>query len=90
MLRRSPKEIYAICAFHDDNLAADYAWSLVEAGELRAFSVASVKGSSTIAGSVMGTKFYGSWKLAEVSLCRSGANPDCNNVEIFSRRRKIP
>jgi hypothetical protein len=88
MLCRSPKEIYVICALHDNNLASDYAWSLVEQGELRAFSVAHVKGSSTIAGSVMGTKFYGSWQLAEISLCRTGANPDAR-AEIFSRRRKI-
>jgi hypothetical protein len=88
-LRRSPREIYCICALHDDNPAADYAWSLVEQGELRAFSVASAKGSSTVAGSVLGTKFYGSWQLSEVSLCRVGANPDCNSVEIFSRRRKV-
>jgi hypothetical protein len=73
-----------------DNLAADYAWSLVEQGELRAFSVASVKGSSTVAGSVLGTKFYSTWTLSEISLVRTPANPDCNNVEIFSRRRRIP
>jgi hypothetical protein len=66
MLRRSSKEIYVIAALHDDNLAADYAWSLVEQGKLKAFSVASVPGSSTVDGSVFGTKFYGSWQLAEV------------------------
>jgi hypothetical protein len=89
MLRRSPREIYCIAALHDDNLAADYAWSLVEQSELRAFSVASMAGSSTIDGAVMGTKFYGSWQLAEVSLCRTGANPDAR-AEIFSSRRRIP
>jgi hypothetical protein len=88
LLRRSPREIYVIAAFHDDNLAADYAWSLVEQGELPAFSVASVQGSSTVAGSVLGTKFYSSWQLAEVSLCRSGANPDAR-AEIFSSRRRV-
>jgi hypothetical protein len=87
MLRRSPREIYAICALHDDNLAANYAWSLVEQGTLRAFSVASER--SKIDGSVLGTRFYGEWKLREISLCKQGANPDCNNVEIFSNRRKI-
>jgi hypothetical protein len=89
LVRRSPRELYVVAALHDDNLAADYAWSLVEQGELKAFSVASVPGSSTVAGSVLGTKFYGSWQLAEVSLCRTGANPDCQ-AEIFSNRRKIP
>jgi hypothetical protein len=88
LLRRSPREIYVIAALHDDNPAADYAWSLVEQGELPAFSVASVAGSSTVAGSVLGTKFYGSWQLAEVSLCRAGANPDAR-AEIFSSRRRI-
>jgi hypothetical protein len=90
MLRRSPREIYIIAALHDGNLAADFAWSLVEQGDLRAFSVASIPGSGTVDGSVFGTKFYGSWQLAEVSLCRNGANPDCNNVQIFSPRRKFP
>jgi hypothetical protein len=61
----------------------------VEQGELKMFSVASVQGSSTVAGSVLGTKFYRSWQLAEVSLCRRGANPDCR-AEIFSSRRRIP
>jgi hypothetical protein len=89
MLRRSPREIYVIAALHDDNLAADYAWSLVEQGELRGFSVASVKRSSTVAGSVLGTKFYSTWTLSEISLVRTPANPDCNNVEIFSHHRKI-
>jgi hypothetical protein len=89
MLRRSTREIYIIAALHDDNLAADYAWSLVEQGELTAFSVASTNGSSTVDGSVLGTKFYGSWQLAEVSLCRQGANPDCR-AEIFSSRRTFP
>lgn len=89
MLRRSPREIYIIASLADDNLAADFAWSLVEQGELKAFSVASIPGSSTVDGAVFGTKFYGSWQLAEVSLCRAGANPDCNNVQIFSSRRKV-
>jgi hypothetical protein len=87
MLRRSPREIYCIAALHDNNLAADYAWSLVEQGELRAFSVASSQ--SRIDGSVLGTRFYGEWKLKEISLCRAGANPDANAVEVFSTRRKI-
>jgi hypothetical protein len=89
MLRRSPREIYVIAALHDNNLAADHAWSLVEQGELRALSVASVPSTSKIDGAVLGTKFYGSWQLAEVSLCRVGANPDCNDVQVFSNRRRI-
>jgi hypothetical protein len=89
MLRQSPREIYCIAALHDNNLASDHVWSLVEQGELRGFSVASVPNSSVISGAVYGTKFYGSWQLAEVSLVRTPANPDCNNVEIFSSRRKV-
>jgi hypothetical protein len=87
-LRRSPKEIYVICALHDDNLAADYAWSLIEQGVLKSFSVASVAGSSHVSGAVFGVRFYNQWQLAEVSLCKQGANPDCR-AEIFSHRRKI-
>jgi hypothetical protein len=87
MLRRSPREIYCIAALHDNNLAADYAWSMVEQGILRAFSVASDWGR--VDGAVLGTRFYGEWRLKEISLCRVGANPDCNNVEIFSTRRKV-
>jgi hypothetical protein len=88
-LRRSPREIYVIAALHDNNLAADYAWSLIEQGVLRGFSQGTVKGSTSISGSVLGTKFYDTWQLGEVSLVRTPANPDCNNVEIFSRRRKV-
>jgi hypothetical protein len=40
-------------------------------------------------GSVLDVKFFGTWKLSEVSLCKQGANPDCNDVEIFSHRRKL-
>jgi hypothetical protein len=90
MLRRSPREIYVIAALHDDNLAADYAWSLVEQGELKAFSVASAPGSHhKISGAVLGTLFYSEWTLGEISLCRTGANPDAR-AEIFSSRRKFP
>jgi phage head maturation protease len=88
-LRRSPREIYVIAALHDDNDGSDLAWSLVEQGEMRGLSVASVAGTCTVASSVMGTKFFGSWQLSEVSICRSPANPDCH-FEIFSSRRKIP
>jgi hypothetical protein len=90
MLRRSPREVYIVAALHDGNLAADYAWSLVEQGELRAFSVASAPSTPhRIDGAVLGTRFVGEWTLGEVSLCRQGANPDCR-AEIFSSRRKFP
>jgi hypothetical protein len=89
MLRRSPKEIYAVCSLHDDHLAADYGWSLFEQGILRGFSVAAMRGYSRIDAAVLETKFYGAWRLAEISLVKVGANPDANDVQVFSNRRKI-
>jgi hypothetical protein len=88
MARRSPREVYVIAALHDDNPAADYTWELVQQGELKAFSGAAEPGSLAAVGSVLDVKFYGEWTLSEVSLCRQGANPDCQ-AEIFSPRRKI-
>lgn len=61
----------------DDNEAADYAWKLIESGEVRAFSVAAVRGTARVQGVVEGAVFFDRWKLEEVSVCRRGANPDC-------------
>jgi hypothetical protein len=88
LARRSPREVYVVAALHDDNPAADYTWELIQQGELKAFSGAAEAGSLVAVGSVLDVKFYGEWRLSEVSLCKQGANPDCL-VEIFSPRRKI-
>jgi hypothetical protein len=89
LARRSPRDVYVIAALHDDSQASDYAWELIRQGELRAFSGAAERGSSPEeAGEVLGVKFYGAWTLGEVSLCKSGANPDCR-AEIFNPRCKI-
>ena len=92
LLRKSAREIY-VRAVLFDTPAADYAWSLIKAGETRCFSGAS-KGGVVSDGKlsylpalvgdavVDGVTFYKSWWLDEVSVCRIGANPDCH-FDIF-------
>jgi hypothetical protein len=82
-VQRSPSEIYVRAALFD-NEAADYAWRLIESGEVRAFSVGpgDTKVKSYVQAEVDGVKFIEGWWLGEVSICRRGANPDCV-FEIF-------
>lgn len=82
-VRKSAREIYVIAVIDEHGAAADYAWRLIEAGEVRAFSVAAIKGAE-IGAIVDGIKFWKRWTLGEVSICRAGANPDAY-FEIYNR-----
>jgi hypothetical protein len=55
--------------------AADFAWDLVRQGEVRCLSVGTVSLRKTV---VEELTFIERWLLAEVSICRRGANPDCS------------
>ena len=72
--RISDREVYVQATLYH-NEAADYAWSLVNSGELGGFSVGSE--DARLQAVVDGVKFYDVWRLTEVSICRRGANPDC-------------
>lgn len=70
------RESIRIRAVLDDNSEpADYAWKLILNGETRCLSVLAKNGHT--AAIVDGAKFYDTWELGEVSVCRRGANPDC-------------
>ena len=72
-VRLSEREIYAKAEIFN-NAAGDYAWKLIEDGELRCFSAGSV--DNKVQGVVDGIKFISSWRMRELSICRKGANPD--------------
>jgi len=74
---KSAERIFIRGVIFEGNAARDYAWRLIKDGTLRRLSGACAPGSSRLAGIVDGKKFYDRWQLGEVSLCRSGANPDC-------------
>jgi hypothetical protein len=75
-VRKCPLQIYVRAIVHHGP-AGDYAWEMIESGELRAFSGAAVQESWKLDGIVDGVSFYKNWTLREVSICREGANPDC-------------
>jgi len=74
-VRRSGTKVYVRAALFDND-AADYAWSLIQCGDLRCFSGAAARDGLKIQGVVDGKTFYDEWRLREVSICRKGANPD--------------
>ena len=74
LARISDREVYVQATLYR-NEAADYAWQLVNSGELGAFSVGSE--DARLQAVVDGVKLYDVWRLTEVSICRRGANPDC-------------
>jgi hypothetical protein len=72
-VRLSEREIYARAEIFS-NRAGDYAWKLIEDGELRCFSAGSA--DNKVQGVVDGIKFISSWRMRELSICRQGANSD--------------
>jgi hypothetical protein len=77
LARKSQDGVFIHGVVHEDSLAADHAWKLICDGKLVGLSGAFAPDSLRLAGVVDGCKFYDRWRLAEVSLCRKGANPDC-------------
>jgi hypothetical protein len=75
---------FAAC-LHERSLAADHAWRLIEAGDYKCVSV----GGSHAKGSAIvdGITHYCQWRMAELSLCRKGANP---HAQIVTVNGKIP
>jgi hypothetical protein len=75
-LARTARGIF-VRALLDVGPGPDLAWSLIQAGKIRAFSAAAdphkPMRQKSIAG---GIKFYDAWHLREISICASGANPD--------------
>ncbi|WP_095087803.1 hypothetical protein [Mesorhizobium sophorae] len=74
-VRRTQDRIY-VRAQINDNESGDFAWEMIRSGELRCLSGAANNSTLRIQGIVEGKTFYGAWKLLEVSVCASGANPD--------------
>jgi hypothetical protein len=74
-IRRTHKRIYVRAQLFD-NEAADHAWHLILHGEVRCFSGAAKQRTWKLQGIVDGKSFYDRWELDEVTICRSGANPD--------------
>jgi hypothetical protein len=74
-VRKSPKSLF-IRAVLDDNAAADHAWELIRTGTLKALSVGVERDTSECIAEVDGVTYFRRWSLSEVSVCRSGANPD--------------
>lgn len=73
MVSKSEHQVYVRALIFEDNAAADHAWLLIEAGEVRALSVS--RTDQHLQGIVDGISFYDRWRLKEVSICRRGANP---------------
>lgn len=74
LVRKSDRQIY-IEAEIFDTPAGDHAWRLIESGALRCLSVG--KADVRYQAEVDGVRYVDQWKLAEVSICRKGANADC-------------
>jgi len=74
-IRANASKVYIRAQIFDTD-AGDYAWNLIQCGDLRAFSGAAARDSMKLQGVVEKKKFYSEWRLGEVSICRKGANPD--------------
>jgi hypothetical protein len=79
-LRKTRSQVY-VQAILNDGRAADHAWDLILGGEVRSFSRG---GPGELDSEVDGIRFYRSWTLSELSICRAPANPDCH-FEILDR-----
>lgn len=71
-LRRSATGIFIRARLYS---AADDAWSAVNYGRAVGLSVRTCDRELTIEKS--GVKFYGKWRLEEISICRTPMNADC-------------
>jgi hypothetical protein len=71
-LRKSSRYVTAEAIFYE-TAAADFAWSFVTSGEVRAFSV----GTNDLhtAGVVDGHRFVDRWEIRELSIGRAGMDP---------------
>jgi hypothetical protein len=66
-----------IRAIVDQSMAANHAWQLVQSGDLRALSIATVDHDGIVVDDgETERKFFENWRLSEVSLCKAGANAD--------------
>lgn len=87
LVRIAERSVFVEAIIFEGNPAADHAWKLIESGETRCFSGAADQSSWRLAGEVDGVKFYDSWWLKEVSVCRTGANPDCHFATLLRAPR---
>lgn len=81
--RRSPACLYVRACLYD-HLAAKYAEKLIKNGTVSCLSIAPVRGKSTPLATVDGVRFFSGIKLAEVTICRSAANPDAR-FEVYRK-----
>lgn len=82
-VRRSPACLYMRACLHD-HFAAKYAEKLIKNGTVSCLSIAPVRGNSTPLATVDGIRFFSAIKLAEVTICREGANPDAR-FEVYRK-----
>ena len=76
-VRKSRDQVLVRACVDEGYEAADAAWKLIQQRTLRALSGAAVARSTHLRGVVEGVRYFDEWTLEEVSVCRSGANPDC-------------
>jgi hypothetical protein len=86
LVRTSKTEVYIQAALNN-SAAADYAWALIENGEVRALSVG--WNPISVQAEVDKITFYDRWSIREISMVRTGANPDCR-FEIFENGATWP
>ncbi|OBQ96813.1 hypothetical protein [Mesorhizobium sp. AA23] len=82
-VRRSPTCLYVRACLHG-HFAAKYAEKLIKNGMVSCLSIAPVRGKSTPLATVDGIRFFSGIKLAEVTICRQGANPDAR-FEVYRK-----
>lgn len=78
-IAKSAGSIWARAIIHQTGYAADYAWKLIEAGEVACFSVSALQDKMT---PVDGMRCQTAWRLREISICRRGADADAFFVRV--------
>jgi hypothetical protein len=73
LVRKEPSRIY-VQATLDDDRGADHAWGMIEDGTLRGLSIRAEPMDECV---VEGVRFFGRWRLLEVSLVKTPGNSDC-------------
>lgn len=75
LLRKSALGVYVIADLFSTP-AANYGLDLIDSGEVRAFSTGRGLPTSDWGSVVDGVAFHSRWTLNELSICRTGSNPD--------------
>lgn len=81
---KTQRGLFIRAVIDDSGEAANAAWDMAQSGKFKALSGAASDCGLQLRGVVDAVKYYAQWYLKEVSMCPTGANPDCGMRPILN------